>query len=153
MNEDFELKRVLYEERGRQFRAINDIFWKIPGLSMTLTGGIWFGISKVDDADWLIKFGLYLLASIGNLGFLVALWRLRVGVMEVCLNEMDGLLSIPDQNERMTKRRYVVIAVFSVMLLISASIGGWGAYQEWCASSPKVSNGQGVVEGREVSVD
>ena len=39
-----------YEQNYEQFRSLNQIMWQIPVLAMTLTGGLWFGVSSIQDS-------------------------------------------------------------------------------------------------------
>lgn len=50
--------------------------WQIPLLSMTLTGGLWFGVAKT-DASAIFQTVLLALAAFGNAVLVVALFRLR----------------------------------------------------------------------------
>ena len=39
-----------FEQNHETFRSLNHQMWQIPLISMTLTGGLWFGVSKVDGS-------------------------------------------------------------------------------------------------------
>lgn len=65
-----------YNQNSEHFRSLNGLMWQIPLIAMTLTGGLWFGVSKV-EANKLFQLCLLGLAAIGNIGLLVALSRLR----------------------------------------------------------------------------
>jgi len=65
-----------YEQNYQQFRSLNQIMWQIPVLAMTLTGGLWFGVSKIENNP-LLAAVLLLTAVVGNLTLSVILYRFR----------------------------------------------------------------------------
>jgi len=65
-----------YEQNHLQFRSLNQIMWQIPVLAMTLTGGLWFGVSKLEDDPVLLTV-LLLTAVVGNLTLVAILYRFR----------------------------------------------------------------------------
>lgn len=65
-----------YEQNYQQFRSLNQIMWQIPVLAMTLTGGLWFGVSKLQDNPLLVSV-LLLTACVGNLTLVAILYRFR----------------------------------------------------------------------------
>jgi SAM-dependent methyltransferase len=71
-----ELALASFNQNFETFRALNALMWQIPLIAMTLTGGLWFGVSKVDDASGF-RLGLLALAFCGNVGLIVVLERLR----------------------------------------------------------------------------
>lgn len=118
-----ELGREAYKQNFETFRALNALMWQIPLIAMTLTGGLWFGVSKVDD-NALAQIGLLILAASGNLGLVFVLIRLRY-IMGRYLEWLKqaypvGYVAAPGsgwttQNER-------VAGVFRILLLIAALI-------------------------------
>jgi hypothetical protein len=77
----------VFEQDCQEFRSLNGFLWQIPMLVSTLTGGLWFGVTKVDSDDF-IKAALFLLAAAVNGAFIIVLWRLRHGVMEGLLDRI-----------------------------------------------------------------
>ena len=71
-----DLTKVAYEQNYQQFRSLNQIMWQIPVLAMTLTGGLWFGVSTIDDNPLLVSI-LLLTALVGNLVLSGVLLRFR----------------------------------------------------------------------------
>lgn len=65
-----------YNQNHETFRSLNALMWQIPLIAMTLTGGLWFGVSKVEEAS-IFRIGLLSLAFVGDLGLAVVLQRLR----------------------------------------------------------------------------
>ncbi|MDF1775725.1 MAG: class I SAM-dependent methyltransferase [Rhizobiaceae bacterium] len=70
------LKIQAYEQNYQQFRSLNQIMWQIPVLAMTLTGGLWFGVSKLQSSPLLVTV-LLLTATLGNLALVAILYRFR----------------------------------------------------------------------------
>ena len=65
-----------YEQNYQQFRSLNQIMWQIPVLAMTLTGGLWFGVSTIDNNAMLVTI-LLLTAVVVNLLLCGVLVRFR----------------------------------------------------------------------------
>lgn len=74
----FDEERLIaaYNQNAEHFRSLNSLMWQIPLIAMTLTGGLWFGVSKV-ESNKLFQLCLLFLAAAGNVGLLIALTRLR----------------------------------------------------------------------------
>jgi len=43
------LVKAAYEQNYQHFRSLNQIMWQIPVLATTLTGGLWFGVTKIEE--------------------------------------------------------------------------------------------------------
>ncbi|THD34469.1 MAG: class I SAM-dependent methyltransferase [Sphingomonas sp.] len=74
-----ELELAAYNQNSETFRALNALMWQIPLIAMTLTGGLWFGVSSLSRESGLayLRPGLLLLAAVGDLLLIVVLERLR----------------------------------------------------------------------------
>lgn len=70
------LETETYKQNYLQFRSLNQIMWQIPVLAMTLTGGLWFGVSKIENNPLLAEV-LLLTAVVGNLALSIILYRFR----------------------------------------------------------------------------
>lgn len=113
----FERERLIFEQDCEDFRSLNAILWQVPVIVSTLTGGLWFGVTLVED-DAFVASALFLLAAVANVSFVIVLWRLRRGVMETILQRIRAFQGSPAD----TNGRYKVIKVFSFLLLFSAGI-------------------------------
>ena len=71
-----DLKSEAYQQNYQQFRSLNQIMWQIPVLAMTLTGGLWFGVSRILENTWLVT-ALLLTAVVGNGALFAVLFRFR----------------------------------------------------------------------------
>lgn len=78
------MQLAAYNQNWETFRSLNSLMWQIPLIAMTLTGGLWFGVSTVKDMPYFAA-GLLLLAGCGNIGLMLALRRLRY-IMEQYLD-------------------------------------------------------------------
>lgn len=92
------LQIAAYNQNWETFRSLNSLMWQIPLIAMTLTGGLWFGVSTVKDMPYFAA-GLLLLAGCGNIGLMLTLRRLRY-IMEQYLDwskttYRDGHVSAP----------------------------------------------------------
>lgn len=83
---DFEIKA--FEQNHETFRSLNHQMWQIPLISMTLTGGLWFGVSRVEGQP-LFQIALLLMATIGNAALFLVIQRLRY-VMEQTLDWIEA---------------------------------------------------------------
>lgn len=70
------IKVEAYNQNYEQFRSLNQIMWQVPVLAMTLTGGLWFGVSTILDNPLLVTV-LLVTAVVGNLAFVAILFRFR----------------------------------------------------------------------------
>lgn len=125
-----------YNQNYEMFRSLNGLMWQIPLIAMTLTGGLWFGVSKVESYPWF-QVGLLLLALAGNIGLIVVLGRLRF-IMGCYLDWMrdfnaDGHVAAVG-TDRLTRSKTVrtafqlllgLAAVISFGLMLSIACDAW----------------------------
>lgn len=140
-----EMLKSAYDQNHASFRSLNQQMWQIPLISMTLTGGLWFGVSRVEDFP-LFQLALLFLAAVGNGALFIVILRLRF-VMERYLNWLEnnyeaGFVSAND-SDRWYQKPFVVRTSFQGMLLLAAilSIGlmvvvGWGTWKEALGRMP-----------------
>lgn len=126
-----ELKKEAYEQNYQQFRSLNQIMWQIPVLAMTLTGGLWFGVSRISE-NLLLVSALLVTATIGNLALAIVLRRFRY-VMAQYLDwlqnayedgfvEADGLKDASKPWTKFCTSAERVRQMFSCMLYWSAGM-------------------------------
>lgn len=123
------LEKEAYEQNYQQFRSLNQIMWQIPVLAMTLTGGLWFGVSRISDNSILVTV-LLITAVIGNLILLAVLMRFRhvMGCYLAWLKnahptgfvDASPIAQTSSRLERLCSRDKTVRTLFSLML-------GWAA--------------------------
>ncbi|MCA0359076.1 MAG: methyltransferase domain-containing protein [Proteobacteria bacterium] len=71
-----ERELAVYDQNSQTLRSLNQLFWQIPVISMSLTGGLWFGVAKAEASPWF-QLGLLGLAGVGNVVLVLILHRLR----------------------------------------------------------------------------
>ncbi|MFC5387050.1 class I SAM-dependent methyltransferase [Aquamicrobium segne] len=150
------LEKEAYEQNYLQFRSLNQIMWQIPVLAMTLTGGLWFAVSRA-DSESLVAPMLLLTAVVGNLALVVVLRRFRF-VMGKYLDWLkksypSGFVdaSSPDDDMNPVQRFFVsnerVRQTFSLLLFwaagVSAVLFGVQVWAEMNKES-KMDNNPGI---------
>ena len=73
------LSLAAYNQNFENIRALNTLMWRIPLIAMTLTGGLWFGVSNVPKEGGLslLRIALLGVAAVGDLLLILVLERLR----------------------------------------------------------------------------
>jgi hypothetical protein len=112
---EFDRQTTIFEQDCQEFRSLNGFLWQIPVIVSTLTGGLWFGATKVDDSIF-IQASLFLLAAAANICFIIVLWRLRAWVMEPLLERITAY-----QGRPRSSGKYTMIIAFSALLLFSSA--------------------------------
>ena len=123
--DDSELLVPGYEQNHASFRSLNHQMWQIPLISMTLTGGLWFGVSKVDKLP-LFQIALLFLAMVGNAALFLVLQRLRF-VMEqtlLWLEQRSPSNFVSAKGDHWYNKPLVVRRSFQAMLLLASLVSG-----------------------------
>ena len=118
------MRRAAFDQNHESFRALNQQMWQIPLISMTLTGGLWFGVSTVEDFP-VFQLSLLLLAAAGNGALFFIILRLRF-VMERHLTWLKnsypaGFVDASD-GKKCYQRPFVVRFLFQFMLFLAAAL-------------------------------
>jgi hypothetical protein len=116
LQRQFDHAKTIFEQDCEEFRSLNGFLWQIPVIVSTLTGGLWFGVTKIGD-DSIVKPAMFFLAGMVNLTFIVVLWRLRKGVMESLLDRIHEYQGRPRSGGR-----YTMIRMFTALLAVSSFI-------------------------------
>lgn len=116
-----DMRKVAFDQNHASFRSLNQQMWQIPLISMTLTGGLWFGVSRVENFP-VFQLSLLLLAALGNVALFIVILRLRF-VMEQHLvwlkaNYPEGFVSAV--GKEWYNKPFVVRTSFQGMLLLAA---------------------------------
>lgn len=112
-----------YNQNAEHFRSLNGLMWQIPLIAMTLTGGLWFGVSKV-EANKAFQVCLLLLAAFGNMGLIIALGRLRY-IMGCYLTWFENAFPeghVSARGEGLFTRSRLVQRTFQFLLGLAAAI-------------------------------
>lgn len=112
-----------FNQNHENFRSLNQLMWQIPLIAMTLTGGLWFGVSRA-DGFLFFQLALLVLAGIGNLSLILVLSRIRF-VMDCYLQWLEktnpnGFVSAKGINWH--NKSYVVRTAFQRVLFVTAAI-------------------------------
>lgn len=120
---DHERQLAAFNQNHESFRSLNQQMWQIPLISMTLTGGLWFGVSAVGDFA-LFKVALLFLASVGNFVLIVVIHRLRF-VMDGYLQWLAAFNAngfVRAEGSRWFQKGKVVRTSFQGMLALAGAI-------------------------------
>lgn len=120
---EHDMRQAAFNQNHLTFRSLNQQMWQIPLISMTLTGGLWFGVSRVQDYP-IFQVALLFLALVGNAALIVVIQRLRF-VMDEYLKWLRvsyerGFVSA--QGDKWHQRSFVVRTSFQIMLFLTAAI-------------------------------
>jgi SAM-dependent methyltransferase len=123
LDKDDALALAAFNQNFETFRALNALMWQIPLIAMTLTGGLWFGVSSIKDMPTM-RSGLLLLAGLGNLGLMVVLARLRhiIGCYLTWIESAYPRGYVPAKGTDWNTRSETVKRTFQLMLLSAAII-------------------------------
>lgn len=121
-----ELSLAAFNQNSETFRALNALMWQVPLIAMTLTGGLWFGVSSISkDSDLaFLRPGLLLLAGVGDLLLIVILERLRhiIGEYLRWLNAAHPQGHVAADGDHWWNSRKVVKTCFQIMLGFGAAV-------------------------------
>lgn len=131
---EMENPHVFYEQWCQDFRDINQIFWRVPFIAMTLTGGVVFAVGTFDFAPSWQSAILYFLA-ICNICFIIIIWRLRMGVMEPMLERIHHY-----EGRQKQRTSYVVMIAFTVLFAAIAIFGFLGGTNPDFMSTPNTTD-------------
>ncbi|WP_430436047.1 class I SAM-dependent methyltransferase [Oceanibaculum nanhaiense] len=150
------LEKEAYEQNYQQFRSLNQIMWQIPVLAMTLTGGLWFGVSKIEHRP-LLTIMLLLTAVLSNITLSIILLRFRFVMSRYLAWLKDayppGFVDArePDENMKKSKRFFAkeerVRQMFSFLLYWAAGASAILLVAEayaWYESRTTMSANQGI---------
>lgn len=120
---EHEMQKAAFDQNHASFRSLNQQMWQIPLISMTLTGGLWFGVSRVEDFP-LFQLALLFLAAVGNAALFVIILRLRF-VMEQHLLWLERTYPagyVSAKGEDWYNKPFLVRSLFQSMLFLAACL-------------------------------
>ena len=118
---EHEMHKAAFDQNHASFRSLNQQMWQIPLISMTLTGGLWFGVSRVEDFP-LFQVALLFLAAAGNGALFVIILRLRF-VMQQHLDWLENTYPAGHVSAKGTQwynKPFLVRSLFQFMLGLAA---------------------------------
>jgi hypothetical protein len=141
-DETFEREKASFEHNTAQMRALNEQMSKVPTISVTLTGGLWFAAAQSPTVDLSIKFGLLIFAGIANLGLVLACFRIR-DVLESYLEKIKEFAPHHFATGRPKKpflekfSHYSMITVYAGLMGSAAVLSFIGAFFYYWPAAPE----------------
>ncbi len=120
---EFEREKLCYIQNCEMFRSLNQIMWQVPLIAISLTGGLWFGVTVLHESK-IESIGILTMADSANFCLIAILIRIRY----VMSQYLDGMKRFSERSyisadgEGLFERSRVVIHMFSAMLGIAGSI-------------------------------
>ena len=114
--------QFVYEQWCEDFRAINAIFWRVPFIAITITGGILFAIGTFPITT-NVQIVLLFFLGLSNLCFIIVIWRLRTGVMQPILNRINKF-----ENRNDTSSSKTILIVFTILFGLTAGLCFYGGF-------------------------
>ena len=109
-------------EAGQHLRALNSIMWQVPGMAIAITGGLWFGVTTINNDP--PKVCILIFAAMVDLITVPVIFRLR-GVIEkqilVQRELADGTVATKKERDR------IVVLCWSFLLVGAAMLNIIGA--------------------------
>jgi hypothetical protein len=121
LRQGFERDRVAYQENAAHLRSLNQYLWQVPTIAITLTGGLWFGVTKIDFA--LAKVGLLAFAAVADLLLILVIFRVR-HLFGQYLEAQKGFCThreIKSESGPWGLPGRTVVSCFAILLLIAST--------------------------------
>jgi hypothetical protein len=125
---------LIYEQSCEDFRSINEIFWRVPFIAMTLTGGIAAGVGTIRFSPQ-VQSALLFFLCLCNISFVVIILRLRLGVMEMLLKRIYEY-----EGRKKPRTSYAVVTVFTLLFSVSGAFALYGALHPDIVLLPSQTN-------------
>lgn len=127
--------KTAFDQNFAQFRNLNDHLHRLPTLSTTLTGGLWFAAGVQKDLPAEIRFALLYLAGWFSLMLILVMFRLR-DVMQSYLDKIGkfhphAFASGEPLNPQMPGllANYSMVRLFAAMSFIAVGLSWFGAFK------------------------
>src|SRR5262245_14099807 len=121
-----EARRALcYQQNFQQFRSLNEQMNRVPTLSITVTGGLWFAAGVTQNIDPQIRFGLLIFAVVCNVFLSCVAFRIR-SVMDSYLNRLEEFE--PAAYAKAPPHVVSMISMYCILMLMASALSLMGAY-------------------------
>jgi hypothetical protein len=110
-----------YLEAGQHLRSLNQILWQVPGMTIAITGGVWYGVTTVSTDGPKIYALLFVAAA--NLLTIPVIWRLR-SLISKHIDVQNSFSARPQPQRRIN---YIVVLCWSLLLAIATALSTLGA--------------------------
>lgn len=141
MRQEFEREKTAYQENASHLRSLNQFLWQVPAIAITLTGGLWFGVTRIDiilAKQWLLTF-----AAVSDFILVFVILRVRF-LFGQYLAAQKGFCpnrEIKSESGPWFFPTWTVVACFSILLLAATfgSVYGLVNVGELIAKSPAMN--------------
>lgn len=127
----FERDKVAYDQNAQHLRALNQFLWQVPTIAITLTGGLWYAVTKIDVL--LVREGLLIFAALSDILLIAVVLRVRFlfgQYLKVQL-QFNPDYNIKNESGPGILPSHTVVTVFSILLLAGAAGSLYGAWDLW----------------------
>lgn len=133
----FERDKTAYEANVKHLLSLNQFLWQVPTIAISLTGGLWYGVTKIDFP--LAREGLLLLSALSDLLLIVVVLRMRFlfGAYLSAQRGFNPKFEIKNESGPWILPSWTVVTCF-ILLLAAGSAGS--AYGVWRFKEFSVSN-------------
>jgi hypothetical protein len=124
----FERDKVAYEQNAQHLRSLNQFLWQVPTIAITLTGGLWYGVTKIDA--FIVREGLLAFAALSDVLLVVVVLRVRFlfGQYLAAQKGFNPRFEIKKENGPWILPGWTVVTCFVVLLLAGAAGSVYGAW-------------------------
>ncbi len=135
--QEFRAKEVGYVEAGLHMRSLNQFMWQVPGITIAVTGGLWYGVS-LWTSDSAKQFALVFLA-IFDILMIVVLFRVRTVLERHIARQKNSDFELQVANVQAnkaskwswlvawTKQDFLVVGIWSALLAFAGILSVLGA--------------------------
>ncbi len=133
----FERDKVAYEQNAQHLRSLNQFLWQVPTIAITLTGGLWYGVTTINAI--FVREGLLAFASLSDLLLVVVVLRIRFlfGQYLAAQRGFNPRFEIRKENGPWILPGWTVVTCF-VVLLVAGAVGS--AYGVWLLKHGKLDS-------------
>lgn len=129
LKEKFERDKAAYDQNAQHIRALNQFLWQVPTIAITLTGGLWYGVTKIDNhvvQTCLLSFG-----AIGDILFCLVVVRVRFLFSQYLEIQKIFNLDFNIKSERgpWNLPSWTVVSCFVIMLFLAGVGSGLAAWK------------------------
>lgn len=113
-----ETKLAIFNQWCEDFRALQNVFWRVPFFAMTITGGLGAAILAFDGPIEVKRYLLFFVA-VCNISFIFIAWRVRQ-VMEALLIKIFAF-----EGKSKPKSHFFVLTFFCVLFLLVSAFSAY----------------------------
>jgi hypothetical protein len=124
----FERDKVAYEQNAQHLRSLNQFLWQVPTIAITLTGGLWYGVTKIDA--FIVREGLLSFAALSDVLLVIVLLRVRFlfGQYLAAQRGFNPRFEIKSEAGPWILPGWTVVTCFVALLLAGAAGSLYGAW-------------------------